>query len=111
MQEIVDQLAGSDRAAQTARTLLLPYLNHAATMYESGYATAPDIDAAMRFGCGYPIGPLALVDALGAASVVAGPEALPEGTGDELHQPASVLSTQAADGSTFATAAADDADA
>ena len=36
MQEIVDQLGGSDRAAQIARTLLLPYLNHAATMYESG---------------------------------------------------------------------------
>ncbi len=31
MQEIVDQLAGSDRGAEIARTLLLPYLNHAAS--------------------------------------------------------------------------------
>ncbi|MET0468557.1 MAG: 3-hydroxyacyl-CoA dehydrogenase NAD-binding domain-containing protein [Aeromicrobium sp.] len=105
MQDIVDRLAAQDSAAETARTLLLPYLNHAATMYESGYATAPDIDAAMRFGCGYPIGPLALVDALGASVVVAGLETLYAQTGDELHQPVSVLTAQAADGSTFAGAA------
>ncbi|MET0766965.1 MAG: 3-hydroxyacyl-CoA dehydrogenase NAD-binding domain-containing protein [Aeromicrobium sp.] len=110
MQDIVDRLAAQDSAAETARTLLLPYLNHAATMYESGYATAPDIDAAMRFGCGYPIGPLALVDALGASVVVAGLETLYAQTGDELHQPVSVLTAQAADGSTFEAAAGSDAD-
>lgn len=102
MQEIVDQLAGSDRAAQIARTLLLPYLNHAATMYESGYATGDDIDASMRFGCGYPIGPLALIDALGAKTVTTGLDALYAETGDELHQPAGVLATMAGDESTFA---------
>jgi len=107
MQEIVDQVNGTGRASQIARTLLLPYLNHAATMYESGYATAPDIDAAMRFGCGYPIGPLALVDALGAQSVASGLEALYAATGDELHQPASVLTAHAADGNTFAAAGGD----
>ncbi|MET1061949.1 MAG: 3-hydroxyacyl-CoA dehydrogenase NAD-binding domain-containing protein [Aeromicrobium sp.] len=107
MQEIVDRLAASDPAAEIARKLLLPYLNHAATMYESGYATAADIDASMRFGCGYPIGPLALVDALGAQAVVTGLDKLYAETGDELHQPVAVLSTQAADGSTFASATAD----
>jgi 3-hydroxybutyryl-CoA dehydrogenase len=105
MQEIVDRLTASDREATIARTLLLPYLNHAATMYESGYATRDDIDAAMRFGCGYPIGPLALVDALGAAAVVTGLEKLAAETGDELHQPAPVLTSMAADGSTFAASA------
>lgn len=109
MQEVTDRLTADDASGETARALLLPYLNHAATMYESGYATAADIDAAMRFGCGYPVGPLALVDALGAASVVSGLEALSARTGDELHQPASVLTAQAADGSTFADAAASDA--
>src|SRR3982751_6891649 len=104
MQEIVDQLAGSDQAAQTARTLLLPYLNHAATMYESGYATRDDIDASMRFGCGYPIGPLALIDAIGAATVAAGLEKLYAETGDELHQPVSILSDMASGGTTFAEA-------
>ncbi|UUZ58369.1 3-hydroxyacyl-CoA dehydrogenase family protein [Nocardioides sp. B-3] len=34
--------------------LVLPYLNHAARMFEAGYASAVDIDNAMRFGCGYP---------------------------------------------------------
>jgi 3-hydroxybutyryl-CoA dehydrogenase len=105
MQEIVDRLGASDPAADVARTLLLPYLNHAATMFESGYATSDDIDASMRFGCGYPVGPLALVDALGAQAVVTGLEKLYAETGDELHQPAAVLTSQAAGGTTFASAA------
>ena len=107
MQEIVDQFNGTGADADIARTLLLPYLNHAATMYESGYATAPDIDAAMRFGCGYPIGPLALIDALGAKIVTAGLDELYGRTGDELHQPAAVLTAHADDGATFAAAGAD----
>ncbi|MRJ76751.1 3-hydroxyacyl-CoA dehydrogenase [Aeromicrobium sp. SMF47] len=104
MQEIVDRLSAGDAPADIARALLLPYLNHAATMYESGYATAPDIDAAMRFGCGYPIGPLALVDAWGAQAVVTGLDKLYAETGDELHQPAAVLVANAEQGRTFAAA-------
>jgi 3-hydroxybutyryl-CoA dehydrogenase len=92
MQEIVDRFNGPDRGAEIARTLLLPYLNHAATMFASEYATRDDIDAAMRFGCGYPIGPLALIDALGADVVVSGLEKLYAETNDPLHKPAPVLS-------------------
>ncbi len=105
MQEIVDRLAGTDRGAEIARTLIYPYLNHAASMFESGYATAPDIDAAMRFGCGYPIGPLALIDAVGPATVVAGLEEMHARTQDPLHQPTDVLGRLASEGSTFADAA------
>ncbi|MBV9314181.1 MAG: 3-hydroxyacyl-CoA dehydrogenase family protein [Pseudonocardia sp.] len=54
-----------DRAGFIANTLLFGYLNHAARMYESRYASREDIDAAMRFGCGYPMGPLALLDLIG----------------------------------------------
>ncbi len=108
MQEIVDRLGASDRAADIARTLLLPYLNHAATMYESGYATHDDIDAAMRFGCGYPIGPLTLIDTLGPQTVATGLEKLYAETGDELHQPASILTQMAADDTTFAQAVGED---
>lgn len=95
MQEIVDRMAGTDRGAEIARTLLFPYLNHAATMLESGYATAADIDAGMRFGCGYPIGPIALVSALGAQAVIDGLNELHAVTGDPLHVPAPILSTLA----------------
>ncbi|MGZ5371163.1 3-hydroxyacyl-CoA dehydrogenase NAD-binding domain-containing protein [Aeromicrobium sp.] len=91
MQEIVNRLSADDSGAQVARTLLYPYLNHAATMFESGYATRADIDASMRFGCGYPIGPLALIDALGPENVAEGLEALFHQTGDELHDPVSYL--------------------
>ena len=104
MQEIVDRFNGPDRGSEIARTLLLPYLNHAATMFASDYATRDDIDAAMRFGCGYPIGPLALIDALGADAVVSGLEKLHAETGDPLHKPAPVLSD-------LAVAAASDAGA
>ncbi|WP_370186018.1 3-hydroxyacyl-CoA dehydrogenase NAD-binding domain-containing protein [Aeromicrobium sp.] len=107
MQEIVDRLTADDRGAQIARTLVYPYLNHAASMYESGYATKDDIDASMRFGCGYPVGPLALVDALGAATVVEGLREQHASTGDPLHDPAPVLVKLAEAGSTFESAAAD----
>lgn len=95
MQEIVDRITADDQGGRIARTLLFPYLNHAATMHGDGYATAADIDAGMRFGCGYPIGPLALIDALGAATVVEGLQAQFEQTGDPLHQPAPGLVAKA----------------
>lgn len=98
MSEIVERLTAEDRGAEIARTLLFPYLNHAATMLASGYATADDIDAAMRFGCGYPIGPLALISALGPDTVIEGLEALHATTGDPLHQPVAALSNLAAAG-------------
>jgi len=84
---------------QIATALILPYLNHAVRMLESGYATATDIDNAMRFGCGYPKGPLTVVDELGAGSVRDGLAARFAETGDELHRPAGLLE-KAADGGT-----------
>jgi 3-hydroxybutyryl-CoA dehydrogenase len=55
----------SDRAGFIANALLFGYLNHAVSMYEAKYATREDIDAAMRLGCGLPMGPLALMDLIG----------------------------------------------
>ncbi len=55
----------NDRAGFIANALLFGYLNHAVSMYESRYASREDIDAAMRFGCGLPMGPLALMDLIG----------------------------------------------
>ncbi|MEU6076119.1 3-hydroxybutyryl-CoA dehydrogenase [Micromonospora sp. NPDC047074] len=55
----------SDRAGFIANALLFGYLNHAVAMFESRYATREDIDAAMKLGCGLPMGPLALMDLIG----------------------------------------------
>ncbi|HEX6968968.1 MAG TPA: 3-hydroxybutyryl-CoA dehydrogenase [Micromonosporaceae bacterium] len=55
----------SDRAGFIANALLFGYLNHAVSMYEAKYATREDIDAAMKLGCGLPMGPLALMDLIG----------------------------------------------
>ena len=54
-----------DRAGFIANALLFGYLNHAASMVQDGYAGREDVDAAMRLGCGLPMGPLALLDLIG----------------------------------------------
>ncbi|WP_028183563.1 3-hydroxyacyl-CoA dehydrogenase family protein [Salinispora arenicola] len=55
----------SDRAGFIANALLFGYLNHAVSMVEARYASREDIDAAMKLGCGLPMGPLALMDLIG----------------------------------------------
>ncbi|MFC7545826.1 3-hydroxyacyl-CoA dehydrogenase family protein [Plantactinospora sp. GCM10030261] len=55
----------SDRAGFIANALLFGYLNQAVSMLESRYASREDIDAAMKLGCGLPMGPLALMDLIG----------------------------------------------
>lgn len=55
----------SDRAGFIVNALLFPYLNNAITMSTENYATLDDIDAAMKLGCGYPMGPFELLDVVG----------------------------------------------
>lgn len=45
--------------------LLVPYLAEAMRMLERGDASARDIDAAMKLGAGYPMGPFELIDYTG----------------------------------------------
>lgn len=85
-------------------TLVLPYLNHAVRMYEEKYASRADIDAAMRFGCGYPAGPLTVLDAIGLDVVRERLAARFEETGDPLHKPAGLLDDLVSAGRTGATA-------
>jgi 3-hydroxybutyryl-CoA dehydrogenase len=54
-----------DRAGFIVNALLFPYLNDAIKMLEAHYATADDIDLAMKVGCGYPMGPFELLDVVG----------------------------------------------
>lgn len=60
-----------DRAGFIVNALLFPYLNNAARMLENGTATAEDIDEAMKGGCNFPMGPLALLDLVGLDTSVA----------------------------------------
>ncbi len=60
-----------DRAGFIVNALLFPYLNNAVRMLENGTASAEDIDAAMKGGCGFPMGPLALLDLVGLDTSVA----------------------------------------
>lgn len=57
-----------DRAGFIANLLLFPYLNSATRLLDGGFASREDIDAAMRLGCGHPMGPLALLDLIGLDS-------------------------------------------
>jgi len=59
-----------DRRGFIANQLLFPYLNQAVALVESGYATKEDVDAAMKFGAGLPMGPIALVDLVGLDTMV-----------------------------------------
>lgn len=54
-----------DRSGFVVNFLLVPYLMAAVRMYEEGFASAEDIDAAMKLGAGHPMGPLTLVDFIG----------------------------------------------
>jgi 3-hydroxybutyryl-CoA dehydrogenase len=54
-----------DRAGFIVNYLLFPYLNDAVRMHEGGYSTPSDIDAAMKLGCGHPMGPFELLDTIG----------------------------------------------
>ncbi|HEY5832523.1 3-hydroxyacyl-CoA dehydrogenase family protein [Streptomyces sp.] len=80
-----------DRPGFIADGLLFGYLNQAAAMYEARYATREDIDAAMRFGCGLPMGPLALLDLIGVDTATTVLDAMYEATRDRLHAPSPVL--------------------
>jgi 3-hydroxybutyryl-CoA dehydrogenase len=80
-----------DRAGFIANALLFGYLNHAVSMYESRYATREDLDAAMRFGCGYPMGPLALLDLIGLDTAYEILETMYRQSRNRLHAPAPIL--------------------
>jgi len=67
-----------DQAGFIVNALLFPYLNNAVRMLENGTATAADIDEAMKGGCNFPMGPLALLDLVGLDTSVAILDALYE---------------------------------
>jgi len=80
-----------DRAGFIANALLFGYLNHAVSMYENRYASREDIDAAMRLGCGLPMGPLALMDLIGIDTAYEILDTMYKQSRNRLHAPNPVI--------------------
>jgi len=80
-----------DKAGFIANALLFGYLNHAVSMYESRYATREDIDAAMKLGCGLPMGPLALLDLIGLDTAYEILDTMYKQGRDRLHAPTPLI--------------------
>ncbi len=71
-----DPVEVKDQAGFIVNALLFPYLNNAVRLLEQGVATKEGIDAAMKGGCGFPLGPFALLDLVGLDTSLAILEAL-----------------------------------
>jgi 3-hydroxybutyryl-CoA dehydrogenase len=76
-----------DQAGFIVNALLFPYLNNAVRLLESGLASQEDIDAAMKGGCGFPIGPFALLDLIGIDTSVSILDALYQEFADPNYAP------------------------
>ena len=73
-----DPVEVKDQAGFIVNALLFPYLNNAVRLLEQGVATREGIDAAMKGGCGFPMGPFALLDLVGLDTSLAILDALYE---------------------------------
>ena len=64
-------VACKDTPGFVVNRLLVPYMAQSLLMLERGDATKEDIDTAMQFGCGHPMGPLTLTDYVGLDTTLA----------------------------------------
>jgi 3-hydroxybutyryl-CoA dehydrogenase len=87
-----------DQAGFVVNALLFPYLNNAVKLYEQQVASRDDIDAAMRGGCNFPMGPLELLDLVGLDTSVAILDALYAEFRDPNYAPAPALRRMVAAG-------------
>ena len=90
-----------DRPGFLLEALAYAQFNDAVRMFQDGYASAADIDTAMMLGCGYPRGPLQMLDEAGAANVVSVLEAMHAATGDPAFTPVPLLAEYATAGTRF----------
>jgi 3-hydroxybutyryl-CoA dehydrogenase len=80
-----------DQAGFIVNALLFPYLNNAVRLLEHGVATKEGIDAAMKGGCGFPMGPFALLDLVGLDTSLAILDALYVEYADANYAPVPLL--------------------
>jgi 3-hydroxybutyryl-CoA dehydrogenase len=80
-----------DRAGFVVNALLIPFVLSAIRMFESGFATAEDIDQGLVRGAAHPQGPLALADLIGLDTTKAVAESLYEEFKEPLYAPPPLL--------------------
>jgi 3-hydroxybutyryl-CoA dehydrogenase len=80
-----------DQAGFIVNALLFPYLNNAVKLLDAGVANREDIDAAMKGGCNFPMGPLELLDLVGLDTSLAILDALYDEFRDPNYAPAPLL--------------------
>lgn len=76
-----------DSPAGIGSRVLAGSLNEAVEVFAQGLASAEDIDAALKMGCGFPMGPLELIDFIGVDIHLAKTETLYRELGDQRYRP------------------------
>jgi 3-hydroxybutyryl-CoA dehydrogenase len=84
-------IRSKDRAGFVVNALLIPYLLSAIRMFESGFASAEDIDQGMVKGCAHPMGPLALADLIGLDTTAAVAQSMYAEFKEQLYAPPPLL--------------------
>ena len=87
-----------DRAGFVVNALLFPYLNNAVKLLDAGTANRDDIDAAMKGGCNFPMGPLELLDLVGLDTSLSILDALHAEYKDPNYEPAPMLKSLVSEG-------------
>ncbi len=91
-------VVAKDHAGFIVNRLLCPFLNDAARLFDEGFATREDVDAAVFFGLRHPMGPLALMDLIGIDTVVHVADVLYAEYGDTRYMAPQVLRRMVAAG-------------
>lgn len=86
-----DPVEVSESPGFVVNKLLVPMINEAAGLIETGVASVEDIDKAMRLGANHPMGPLTLGDFIGLDVCLAIMDVLYEETGDPKYRASLLL--------------------
>jgi len=97
----LNAVTSRDRPGFLTEALAYAQFNDAVRMFQDGYASPADIDTAMMLGCGYPRGPLQMLDDAGPAHVVTVLDAMHAATGDPAYTPVPLLAEYATAGTPF----------